>query len=297
MFSKNKNRQQYSGSVSAEFRRGNATTSRSQRRERFERQQATERQLGIARRLRKHRHRIQLGLIILLVAALLIGWRSTLSKTTVSSEVKLDSTHKERYQNYISGRVGEYSVLQQGWSLNSPSLAEDVVKKFPEIKEVSFTNRPLTTTLSATLSFRTPLFVWRDSSGQDRFIDGAGVLFTDNVTQTDTKKLTVIEDESGLVIDSGNTALSEATTKLIGDAPQALKALYPKGIQAVVIPQSTREIRIKLKDTRYYIKFSTERSLAEQVGELKTLKHFLDSKKITPSSYVDVRLEHKAFFK
>lgn len=299
MFNKNRDRKKGTGQgSSSQFRRGNAAISRTQQAERLQRQQATERQLSLSKKIQSHKRRLR-GLVALSVILIaLFMWRSTVSSVNVTSSQNLTEAQQMTYSNYILGRVGEFSVFKQGWSTDGDALSRDIMKKFPEVNDVEVSGKiPLLSSLKVSLSFRQPEFVWRDSGGEKRYIDNQGVLFENNNTSIDIKKLIVINDQSGLVLDSGSSAVSEATAEVIGKMPLQLKSMYPKGIESVVIPKSTREVRVKPAGAGYYIKFSTERSLEAQTGELRTLKRYLDKKNVKPADYIDIRLEHKAFYK
>ncbi len=300
MFHKNKKaRQQYRSSADGTFRRGNATPSRAQLIERSQRQAATDRQLGIAQRLAQHRRRIRIVLTCLIVIAGILFWRSTIADTKVTSAQKLSVQQEQTYKKYIQGRVGDYSIARQGWSLDTKALSADVSKHFPEIENIKLsTANPFLTIAQAAIAFREPAFMWQDASGKIRYIDRSGVLFDQNNSTVGVKQLTTIRDESGLAPHAGQPVISETTSAMISQIPKQLKLLYPKGVKAIVLPKSTRELRVELNGAPYYIKLSTERSLAEQVGELQILSNrLLKPKGITPRQYIYLRLAHKVFYR
>jgi hypothetical protein len=287
---------------SSSFRRGNAVVSRSQREERAKREVASSRQESLTKKINRHQRRLKFYAVLAVVFGVIFIVRLSVSNVSINSSTELPAEVKATYQEYISEYIAKNSIFKQTWSFSDEELAEDFMKSFPEVSAVSISDRaPFSTTLKVQANFRQPVFSWKDASNEKRFLDQAGVLFTINRTSVKSDQLVRIEDESGLIFDSGNTALSSSTAKIIGELPVQFKDHFPTTektvITRIVIPKSTRELRVYPSSVAYYIKISTNRSLSEQVGDLKEVLAHLKKKKVTPKSYIDVRIENKVFYK
>lgn len=114
-----------------------------------------------------------------------------------------------------------------------------------------------------------------------------------------TTKLIRIEDQSGVVLEEGSSVLTSQLVQFVGQVHSKVPQLYGEGttVSKVIIPRSTREVQIQVANQPYLIKFSSTRNLDEQVGELGQLLVYLKQNNITPSSYIDVRTAHKAFYR
>jgi hypothetical protein len=190
--------------------------------------------------------------------------------------------------------------MGQFWLLDAKAFEEAMIQRYPEIRAVDVRAAvPFSTDLKTTISFRKAVFVWRDASGSTQFVDSSGVLFAKDLDATvNTKKLVAIEDQSGTVLEPGNPVLTTGLVQFIGQLHTKIPVVFQgKSIAKVIIPRSTREVQLQITDVPYLIKLSSQRTLEEQVGELVLLVNHLQTQKIQPSTYLDVRVPHKAFYK
>ncbi len=297
------NRQRQSNAtIDSSFRRGNGVPSRRQLQEKQARQLNLQRQESLLQKMNRQRRRHKMLLLVVGVLLLGILFRLSVSGVNVRAAYTLPEAKKAQYEKHLVQYVGEHAPLKQGWLVDRDAMEKDFLTAFPEVSSVSFSSRaPLTTSWNARLEPRTPLFSWNDVSQQQRYLDSSGTLFSDNYTSVKAKDIIAVKDESGAVLESGSSALAGTTAKTIGELPLQLKPLYPKlknnVIKQVVIPSSTRELRVYIEGERYYVKISTERSIGEQTGELQQVLQHLKRLKKTPAQYIDVRLKNRVFYK
>lgn len=297
------NRQRQSNTtIDSSFRRGNAVPSRRQLQEKQARQLSLQRQETLIQKVNRQRRRHKSLAIVAGLLLIAVLFRLSVSGVNVKATYALPESKKVQYEKHLLGYVGEHAPFKQGWLVNKAAMEKDFLTAFPEVSAVAFSSRaPIITTWGARLEPRTPLFSWSDVSKEQRYLDSSGTLFVDNYTSVKAKDIIAVKDESGAVLDSGSSALAGTTTATIGELPIQLKPLYPKlkskVIKQVVIPSSTRELRVYIEGERYYVKISTERPLGEQTGELKQVLGHLKRVKKTPTQYIDVRLKNKVFYK
>ncbi len=290
-------------SVNTNFRTGNAAPSSSQRTSRAQAEIKTARQEKLTSKMGRHKKILRLYFVALVTLIVLSAVRFSIRSTSISTSVSVPDNLKSQYSSFLLSSVSKHSVLNQSWSLSRQELRNDLITRYPEVQAVDFkVLNPISTNMQAALQFRKPAFLWQDVSRQQRFVDDQGVLFSNNYSDAKLKDLIIIQDDSGLVLDSGNTAVGRTTAKIIGELPSKLttvKVVGSKktGIDKVVIPKSTRELRVYPKGAGYFVKITTSRGVEDQIKELDSLMKYLAGKKIIPSQYVDVRLEGKAFYK
>lgn len=286
------------------FKRNNAALSSSQREQRARQQAQTDRQLSLQQKIEKHRRRFRLYLVIALMIVVLLGYRLMIGGVKIESSQVIPSEKQQEYAAFIQKTMIENSLARQVWTVDKQALSTEVQSEFGEVQSITLNQVALLQSdVKAELSFRQPVFIWKDASENARFLDENGILFDVNYTKEDAKKLPVIEDGSGLVFDAGTTVVSKKTQEFIGALPGAMGGSVLPGIKSpskfskITIPQSVRELYVYPKNAKFFIKFETSRGVEEQVSELSSLLKFLKKKNITPSQYVDVRLEGKAFYK
>lgn len=307
MFSKNKKQaltrsRRSEQRTSDSFRRNNAVISRSQR-EIDQRQQSVS-QRQYERKNHEARRSMQRRIIVVVVLAFafFLAQRLQISGVSLESNAssKLSANEKTGYEAAALEEYNKHTFMGQFWLLDSNGFEEAMLRRYPEIRAVDVRAAvPFSTELKTNISFRKAIFVWRDASGSTQFVDSNGVLFAKDLdANVNIKKLVAIEDQSGTVLEPGNPVLSTGLVQFIGQLDNKLPAVFQgKSITKVIIPRSTREVQVQIANVPYLIKLSSQRTLEEQVGELVLLVGHLQSQKIQPTAYIDVRVPHKAFYK
>lgn len=301
-FSSARNRQPARASNES-FRRNAVVISNSQKEVAARQQSVTQRQIELKKKVARHQKRLRLGVMVVLALVALLGWRMGLSTVSLDSNAstRLSTEQKTLYEATILNSYKSHAIAGQWWLADTDGLQADLLRQFPEIERISFSsNAPLGTSLKADVRFRKAVFSWRDASHTEQLVDKNGVLFSKNLDPSvHTSKLIKIEDQSGVILESGSPVLTASLVELIGSLYSKVPLLYGKDAKAsrVIIPTSTREVQIQVAGQPYLLKFSSTRELDQQIGELNSLLAFLKNKNITPSQYIDIRLEHKAFYK
>ena len=143
------------------------------------------------------------------------------------------------------------------------------------------------------ITMRLPVAGWQINNKQ-YYVDSNGVPFEINYFQAPTVQ---IVDNSGISYKIGTTAIaSNRFLSFIGRIVALTKASGYTVTQALLPPQTTRELQVRLKETSYYIKLSIDRPAGEQVEDMVTAIRYFSSHGQSPQ-YVDVRVSGKAFYK
>lgn len=299
---RNQARRQSATRLDTSFRRNTVVTSRSERELAAHQQSVTQRQLDHKRSQRRRQFRHRLILAGLLALVFLFYWQQRVSslQVVVKRPYRLESQDLTKYQNSAESLYKQHTIASQAWLLDKTALARAIQKQHPEVAGVDISSgQPWQAAVRVNLVFRRPVFIWRDVSKKDQFIDSRGVLFDKNYDRTiDTKKLVRIEDESGVVLEAGNSVLTANLISFVGQLHSQLPAVFDgKSVSRVIVPRSTREVQIQISGKPYLIKFNSSRDLAVQVGELTTLLAFLKRESVVPASYIDLRVADKVFYK
>lgn len=296
------NRRRSSNNIGSDFRRNSVVISTKQREVAAHKQSVTQRQVDNKKRRQSQLKKRRIILISFLALSVLIVLRYQVTgyDTKSDAKIKLSAQQKIEYSSAMLEYSSSHTPLKQQYLLDKTGLLLDVSKKHPEIRQVTLSARqPFSTKVQAKLSFRKPIFLW-NGVGETYFIDKEGVLFTKNMYKNlSEKNLPVIEDQGGVAPDPGQTVLTDTIVTDIAKLYQLMPEVYPQSVKVsqIILPPAAREIRAKLDGVPYYVKFSTERPIEDQIGELKQVVSHLNSNKVTPGEYIDVRVVNKVFYK
>ncbi len=305
--SKHKNssaRQRSSSNTDSSFRRNNIVISSSQRALKEHQQSVSQRQTDAVDRRRRALFKRRTSAVIICAILVLCALRLQITQVSIvqskDSTVSLTTGQQDAYGALINRYIGEHVLLRQSWLLDSSDLTRYVQKDSPEVSSVALRSRnPFSTTATANLEFRKPQLLYK-GIGHTQFIDNQGVIFGNNrYKNVPMQTLPIVEDQGGTAPAVGQTVLSRPIIVDIAQIYTKLPLLYPPKtrVSGIVLPRTSREIQAKIGGQKYYIKFSSERRIADQIGELRQLLSYLSRNNITPSEYIDVRVENKVFYK
>jgi cell division septal protein FtsQ len=184
-------------------------------------------------------------------------------------------------------------------TVNSVGIQERLQKQFPELSDVSVTIPLMSHRPIVYIAPTTPSLVLANSS--DSFVldnNGKALLTTSQVADLEKLGLPTVTDQTGLKVKTGDFALAGTAVSFI----QTVKAeLEAKGvaIDTMTLPSNGAfELDVKPKGAGYFVKFNLhEDSARQQAGTFLAVRARLATQSTTPSSYIDVRLDGRAYYK
>jgi hypothetical protein len=108
--------------------------------------------------------------------------------------------------------------------------------------------------------------------------------------------LPVVTDQSGLPIHAGSIALPGSTVSYITEVTGQLAAAHLT-VASLTLPKATSELDVRLDGVAYSVKFNLMGQARVEAGAFLATKAQLEQKHINPASYVDVRVDGRAYFK
>ena len=292
-----------SRTVDSSFRRNNVVVSRAQKEVAARQRSVTQRQIEKKHEKRVQSRRYKIGIIILISVAIVFFFRSSITGVALTSNASntVAEDQQTAYEASILKIYKKHTIASQSWMADTTAISNEFTTQHPEVERLSLAMQtPLSTVMKADIRFRSPVFTYKDASGVQQFVDKNGVLFYKNMdAAVNTGSLIQIEDQSGVVLKAGTSVITNDVITFVGQLHTIVPKTFgaKKKITGVIIPRSTREVQIKVSDTPYVVKFNSFRDINQQVGELTQLLAFLANQKITPQQYIDLRVEHKAFYK
>lgn len=246
---------------------------------------------------RKNRRRkvsvVLIGLLVLLLLAVFAASQFIYSIGNIhfhDSLVKTD-VDEDNYTDSVNEYLAAYPSSRFGFLLHRDAFSDFMIKQHPEILAVDVMLNPFRSA-DVNIILRQPVAVWQTADGS-KYVDKSGVTFYRNWL---AEPSVVIKDESSLDVD-GSTVTSSRFLSFVG---QIISGVNDSGVgkaESVVIPLGAiRYVELRLINHVYPIKIQIDRDIASQVGDITSIVKYLDDKKIVPS-YVDVRVEHKGYYK
>jgi hypothetical protein len=205
------------------------------------------------------------------------------------------STYERGAHDELNGSIGNHIKLL----IDTASLRTGLAKQFPELQDISvgiplFGHRPI-----VYLTPAQPAFALLTTINTSYIIDTNGrAIVAVDATHWLAMHLVPVKDLSGTVITVGQPTLSSGTVTFIRTIIQQL-ALKHLAISTFVLPVVADELDMYIDGGHYFVKFNLHNndSALQQVGTLLAVKHSLEGRGVTPSEYIDVRIDGRAYYK
>lgn len=223
---------------------------------------------------------------------------------SLSPKIQIDGTNKQQllrstgFYQQEAGRLMSSSLFNRSkLTIDTAKLASQLQEKYPELGHVSVIipllgRRPIIEVQPATAQLQ--LTTLSGSFIIDQ--QGRALIASKDVTSSLRDSLPNVIDESGLSVEVGKSVLPVANTTFMADLGFQLKAKQLH-IQNLTLPALANELRLKLTDKPYFVKFDMQSDVRQQVGAFIATKEKLEAEGITPAEYIDVRLADKVFYR
>ncbi|HWZ65798.1 MAG TPA: hypothetical protein VNX65_03295 [Patescibacteria group bacterium] len=250
-------------------------------------------------RLRKYDFRqlririARLVLFLIFCSAFLILLVANYIKT--ANVVIAQSTTKQppiaTYQKTIMQYFNDHPLEKFSFLLNQSHLNQYLTTQNTEIASLAVHSAWYGGTEQFLVTFRKPLLVWQ-LADKKFYVDEKGVAFTYNQF---SDPAVIVNDQSGVLPDPSGAIASKRLVRFLGELVADVNRVGKGQVSAVIVPQSTREIDIKLTGRNYIIKTHIDRDPAAQAEDIKRVLEYFDNNHIVPQ-YIDVRVATKVYY-
>lgn len=252
---------------------------------------------------RKHVHHLTnlrrkvFSILISVISAIFILW-FLISHYTASAAVSFfdltisKNIDNSKYEEVINDYLNANPLSRFHYALDQAALLSYMTSKLPEVSNVSQRGAVALGKTNYTITVREPVAGWKIGNKQF-YVDSRGVAFETNYYIEPSLQ---IVDESGV---ASKTGMAVASNKLLSFVGRVVAQSNSKGYtvtEAILPSDTTRQLKIKLKDSNITVKLSIDRSAGEQVEDMDRAIKFIKTKGMYPS-YIDVRVSGKAFYK
>lgn len=246
------------------------------------------------------------GLVILLIAIVLSAF-SILNLSTTAKIVELDavnagpSLHSEAVYAAAAHSILSSSVWNRNKiTVDANKLSSQMTRQFPELASVNMTIPMLSRYPVVYVQLSRPALILVGSSGA-YVLDttGKALAAAANASSLASLQLPVLTDQSGLKLAVEQQALTGSDVSFIQTVVRQLAARHVS-LSALTLPPAASELDVRVAGQPYIVKFNLQTGSSDarqQVGTYLATQANLATQNITPSQYIDVRLDGRAYYK
>jgi len=203
--------------------------------------------------------------------------------------------YKKASQAYLAKSISSHTKI----SVNILGLDSYLEHTFPEINNSSTSIPLIGSNLRTTINSAQPIAIMEDSASHRFYLKAGGyVMAQDNLSKPDIKNNLVFPYiiEKFQKLSLGQHAMSLQDLQFIQYIEQELNVQSVPAISYTLLANS-RELDVKTQANNILLKFNLQNNVKEQVGSYLSLRKYLLANHITPSSYIDLRVEGRAYYK
>lgn len=199
---------------------------------------------------------------------------------------------KSEYQSVVDAKLSSF-LNRNKLTLASGDIETELKQAFPEVQSISLSLPLIGKKPSIHITVAKPT-LYLTSANQNYIVDSQGRAVVKNTTANNSN-LTEVNDKSGFSINLGQQVLATDEVSFINYLSEQAKKRGLKVKEFVLPPGSPSETYMYLTDTNYYVKFFLGGQADVQLGSYLALMGNLSEQGLSPTSYIDVRVEEKAF--
>jgi hypothetical protein len=246
------------------------------------------------------------GLVVLLIALVI----SSVNVLSLSSNARILSLTDSGGNSFLHDKAVYQAAANQLFAgsiwnrnkitVNTARINQEMLKQFPELSSVSVTLPLLSKRPVVYIQTAQPALILATQDGS-YIIDTSGkaLLRAGSLPAGSQLTLPLVTDQSGLKVSINRQALSSDNVSFIQTVVAQLAARH-FSVASAVLPVGTSELDVHLDGQPYTVKFNLQSGAGDarqQAGTFLATQAKLQSQNITPSQYIDVRVDGRAYYK
>lgn len=207
--------------------------------------------------------------------------------------VRNESEYQQAAQTLLQQSIWNHNKI----TVDTNNIAQKLISEFPELTNVDVSIPLVSNQPTVYVQVAQPALILSDPHGL-YVLDSSGKVLVDNGSASAFAwlKLPQVMDESGLLLARGMQALPSTDISFIQTVTVQLSA-RKFSIASMVLPPATSELDVKLKGQPYIVKFNlANNDPRQQAGTFLATQANLHSQNITPTQYIDVRVDGRAYY-
>jgi|GEM_PF-180398 len=239
-------------------------------------------------------------LLVFLLNSLLLGTRpQVISVVGGDARSALFLRSENVYQQAAADLLNSSVLNRTKLTINAAAIAQRLQGQFPELASVTMTFPFLGYQPVVHIQAPIPMLILSSTTtGQSYVIDATGraLLTPAQAPGTNKMGLPVVTDQSGLSITAGHIALPSSTVSFISEVAGQMHGAHLE-VSSLTLPKGTSELDVHLSGAGYFVKYNVRGNARAEAGTFIAVNQQLDVKHITPSNYVDVRVDGRVYYK
>lgn len=200
----------------------------------------------------------------------------------------LSQSLSKEVNNYLNSRL-----LAKNWLfLNQQDLKGYLQKTFTG-QETITVSKKFPNHLSVVTDEQKPGLIWKTGS-RTYILSTSGRVISEQ-QKADNSALPQVIDSTNLPVEVGSRVAARDFVNFVGKVGEFMKA-NQIGVEKMYVLDTTSELYVKTQ-AGYDIKFSTNQSPDSATRSLKATLDLINQQNKKPSSYIDLRVEGRAFYK
>ncbi len=240
--------------------------------------------------------------VLLAAAAFCLVYVSTLTtepkiETVDSAPGRAVMRDQSVYAAAATDFLNDSVFNQNKITISTTGLAGHLTTKFPELAQVRVSLPLLNHRVNVLLVPAEPVMIIATTNGSYALDAGGMALSTGaQLAKLSELNLPLVTDDSSLEVKLRQQALASNDVTFISTVIAQLKA-HNIEVASVSLPAGVRQLDVRLKGEPYLVKFNLASDSSEQqVGTLIAVYDRLKEQGITPSQYIDVRVDGRAYY-
>jgi len=182
-------------------------------------------------------------------------------------------------------------------TVNTAAITSQLEVQFPELADISIT-LPLIGRRPVVYIVPSPPVLILKSQVTSFVVNGQGraIMTTSQLSTISDQQLPSVTDQSGLIIKPGETAMPASYVSFITTVLGQLKA-KKLAVDSMTLPARSFELDVHITGQPYLIKMNLQNDATEQIGTYLAAAQKLAQANQTPTSYFDVRVPGRVYYK
>ncbi len=204
---------------------------------------------------------------------------------------------REAYQKGAEEILNSSIFNRSKLTINTDAFYAQFLEKFPEVADASL-NLPLVSRRPVISIDTAQPQIILSVGNRNYVIDSRGkaIMNAADLAKSTRMSLLVVNDESGLQAKVGQGVLPASEMDFITQVIAQLKS-KDISVQSIRLPVAAKEMEVRVSNKPYVIKFNVDTDPRIAAGDYLAVNETLQKQNITPSQYIDVRIEGRVYYK
>jgi hypothetical protein len=183
-------------------------------------------------------------------------------------------------------------------TINTRQIEKELERQFPELEQVSVVLPVMGRTPTVYIQPSQPALLLKALDGGVYVLNGSGraLMNASQAARIEKLGLPVVEDQTGIPITLGKGVLPSGNIAFIREVVGQLKAKNLE-VSSLVLPKGASQMEVRVNGGAYTVKFSLRGDARAEVGSYLAVKAYLEREHKVPSSYIDVRVANRAYYR